>query len=718
MRTSAIALASILWCSSSYAAESIYAISINGKAADEALLATTTEDGDLIVPGDKLTGYGLVGEFSALQSMKALGVTVEIQEEKQLVNLIVPGKLFKAQSFQHNKRIGTPDPMPKGVLINQDIAVSKGFTGLISTSWGYDMRTGLLGGVLVNTGQVNFVSGEASNTRGLTTWTRDFLNNGTSLQVGDVFTNTNGLVSTSNLLGFKFGTERELTGDLFNVPMIAGVADSRSTAELYINDQKQRQYQLETGPYSIAQQSTSNGLNSSSIVLRDQFGREQVINQSFYFSNQSLRPGASEWSVALGKSRFGSIGNDYQDLAFSGSYRRGINPYFTVGTTSQWMDGNANVGLNGIVILGTMGVLNLNTIASQKDGKTDYSYSAGYSYQDRNWSVNLQTQKRGQDTWQLNDQWRGGTIIEKSNLASLSYSHRPFQVGAAYATNTYSNGFKTERVSLSARFADAKNSLSAQIYQQNDDRGFNVFYTRQLGRKQRVSLGYSDQNQSVGMSGRLGRLNYGLATSSTITTANASLDTNKGRFQAQSFMRDGASSTNGRYEGSMWLGEGGLVVQKRINRSFALIEVQDSPGAVVNANGAVLKTNRSGFALMQVPAYSPIRVALDVNSLPFEAQVGSKFTSTTAPRSFGSKGQIAVSYDQPLEFRAIQGGKIITGPGVAELDSVEVPIADDGRIYFSAFVSESIVSIQSGDQFCQIILPKKIDNEVQEFQCK
>lgn len=718
MRASALALASVLWCSSSYSAESIYAISINGKIADEALLATTTVDGDLILPGEKLKAYGLLGSFSDHQSMKALGIKVETIEAQQLINLTVPGSFFKAQTLGSSSLIAKPDPMPKGVLINQDIAVSRSYDGNLSTSWGYDMRTGFLGGVVVNTGQINFASGHGSNLRGLTTWTKDFMDRGLSFQAGDVFTGSNGLVTTSNLLGVKFGTERELTGDLLNVPLIAGVADSRTTAEIYLNDQKQRQYNLELGPYSIAQQSALNGLNTSSVVLRDQFGREQIVNSSFYFTNQALHPGASEWSVEFGKTRFGSIGNDYRDLAISGSYRRGVSPFLTLGGTAQWMGGNANLGLNSTIILGTAGVLSLNALASQKDGKADLSYSAAYSYQNRNWSLNLQTQKRGKDTWQLNDQWRSGFVIEQSNTASLSYSHRPIQVGVAYTQNRYSTGFESERLSLTGRFANAKNSVSAQLYQQNSDRGFYVFYTRQLGKKQRMSAGVTDRNNSIGMSGRLGRLNYGIGSNSTNSSANASLDTNVGRFQAQSYMRDGDTSLNGRYEGSIWLGEGGMVIQKPITRSFALVEIEKSPNALVNANGTNRRTNKAGFALFPMPAYQATRVMLDVNSLPFEAQVQAKKITTIAPRNFGSKATISVSYEEPIEFRAIHNGEVIRGPGVATLGDQQVPMTDDGRIYFSSFKTNAEVQIKTEASSCLVTLPATAFNEVQDLECK
>lgn len=715
----AFALAPLLWCSSSYGAESIYAISINGKTVDEALLATTTDRGDLLVPAAKLKSYGLVGDFASIQSMKALGVGVEVNGEKQLVALTVPGKYFKPQVVGSADALVEADPAPKGILINQDLAVIRSYRGDWAASWGYDMRTGLAGGVLINTGQLNVQPGGSTNTRGLTTWTKDLLKKGLSVEIGDVFTPTLGITSTSNLLGFKIGTERELTGDLYPVPVIAGIADSRTTAEIYLNNERQRQLNLDQGPYSIEQGSMLNGLNSSSVVLRDQFGREQIIQNDFYFTNRALRPGASEWAVTGGLSRYGSIGNDYRDLALASFYRRGLSPFLTLGSSAQVMGKNANLGLDATVVLGTAGVLNLSSLASQSDGQSALSYSAGYSYQTRNWSVNAQTQKRSTDAWQLSDQWRGGSVITRSNLATVSYTHRPFQVGLSWSSNTYSSGAHNERLSLTGRYSGAKSSLSAQFYRDRDESGFYVFYTRQLGVRQRASMSFSDNHRSLAFNGRAGRVNYGLGTSDTGSYANAGLDTRSGRFQAQSTTRNGDIGVTGRYEGSIWLGEGGALVGRTLNRSFALVEVADTANAKLNANGSNQVTNSSGYALFPLSAYRTSNVGLDVSSLPLDAQINQRTQTTTPPRLFGSKVIFPISYIKPLELRAMFQGKIVRGSGVAVADDLEVPIADDGRIFLPTYNPGRSITIKTDSITCSGVLPSdKDENVLVQIQCK
>ena len=673
----------------------------------------------MLVPSAKLKSYGLVGDFASIQSMKALGVGVEVNGERQLVALTVPGKYFKPQAVGSVDALVEANPSPRGVLINQDMAIVRSYRGDWAASWGYDMRTGLADGVLINTGQLNVQPGGFTNTRGLTTWTKDFIKKGLSVEIGDVFTPSLGITSMSNLLGFKVGTERELTGDLYPVPVIAGIADSRTTAEIYLNNERQRQLNLDQGPYSIQQGSILNGLNSSSVVLRDQFGREQIIQSDFYFTNRALRQGASEWAVTGGLSRFGSIGNDYRDLAFAGFYRRGLSSFLTLGSSAQTMGKNANLGLDATVVLGTAGVLTLSSLASHSDGQNALSYLAGYSYQTRNWSINAQTQKRAPDSWQLSDQWRDGSVITRSNLASLSYTHRPFQIGLSWSSNVYSSGTQNERLSLTGRYSGAKSTLSAQLYRDRDESGFYVFYTRQLGTRQRASMSFSDDHKSLAFNGRAGRINYGVGSSDTGSYANAGLDTRSGRFQAQSTTRDGDISLTGRYEGSLWLGEGGALVGRTLNRSFALVEAADTSDARLNANGSSQVTNKRGYTLFPLSAYRTSNVGLDVSSLPLDAQINQRTQTTTPPRLFGSKVIFPISYIKPLELRAMFQGKIVRGSGVAVADDLEVPIADDGRIFLPIYHPGGTILINSDSVTCSGVLPiDKDDKDLEEIECQ
>jgi len=289
----------------------------------------------------------------------------------------------------------------------------------------------------------------------------------------------------------------------------------------------------------------------------------------------------------------------------------------------------------------------------------------------------------------------------------------------SWSSNTYSTGAQNERLSLTGRYSGAKSTLSVQLYRDRDESGFYVFYTRPFGNRQRASMSFSDDHRSVAFNGRAGKINYGLGTSDTGSYANAGLDTRAGRLQAQSTMREGQTSLSGRYEGSVWLGEGGALIGRTLNRSFALVEVADTSDAKLNANGSSQVTNKRGYTLFPLSAYRTSKVGLDVSSLPLDAQINQRTQTTTPTRLFGSKVTFAVSYTKPLELRAMFQGKIVRGSGVAVADDLEVPIADDGRIFLPTYKPGRSITIKTDSVTCSGVLPiDKDDKDLEEIECE
>jgi len=304
-------------------------------------------------------------------------------------------------------------------------------------------------------------------------------------------------------------------------------------------------------------------------------------------------------------------------------------------------------------------------------------------------------------------------------LASLSYTHRPFQIGLSWSSNVYSSGTQNERLSVTGRYSGAKSTLSAQLYRDRDESGFYVFYTRQFGARQRANMSFSDDHRNLAFNGRAGRINYGVGSTDTGSYANAGLDTRSGRFQAQSTTRNGDIGLTGRYEGSIWLGEGGALVGRTLNRSFALVEVADTSNAELNANGSRQITNKRGYALFPLSAYRTSNVGLDVSSLPLDAQINERTQTATPPRLFGSKVTFPISYTKPLELRAIFQGEIVRGSGVAVADDLEVPIADDGRIYLSNYRAGGTISIKTDIVACSGVLPiERSEKHLEEIECE
>jgi len=121
--------------------------------------------------------------------------------------------------------------------------------------------------------------------------------------------------------------------------------DRPSTVETFINGRSVQQTRLNPGTYDIRDFPFAQGANDVRLVIRDDTGRENVINFSLNFDRSLLARGLAEFGVFTGlESTPGPDGVDYSDtLGASGFYRRGLTDELTAG-------GNFRVNENGGVL--------------------------------------------------------------------------------------------------------------------------------------------------------------------------------------------------------------------------------------------------------------------------------------------------------------------------------------------------------------------------------
>ncbi len=118
-----------------------------------------------------------------------------------------------------------------------------------------------------------------------------------------------------------------------------------STVETFINGRSVQQTRLNPGTYDIRDFPFAQGANDVRLVIRDDTGRENVINFSLNFDRSLLASGLTEFGLFGGvESNPGGDGIDYSDtLGASGFYRRGLTDELTAG-------GNFRVNENGGVV--------------------------------------------------------------------------------------------------------------------------------------------------------------------------------------------------------------------------------------------------------------------------------------------------------------------------------------------------------------------------------
>lgn len=475
-----IALAMALACSSAVqaadipkeAVETIVALEVNSSPRLENIDVMQMPDGDvwLSVETWKELNVTLPDDAAGSVSAKSLGVEAKFNTVSQSINLIVPKALLPMQQLRkHTARVEATDPQPKGVLINYDLSGTVNQAGNWGVSAGHDVRTGLAGGVLRTTGQLNASSKGTEYVRGLTTWQRDRLKSGTTVQVGDVFTGSTTLTPTVNLGGVRFATDRGLSGGepTWPVPLLGGVAETRSTADLYVNQTRTGQHTVAPGPYQLDHYPVVNGRNEVQLILKDDFGREQVVSRSFYHSPKSLKKGTTEFDISAGLLRKGSS-QTYQAPAIAAKVERGMTDNWTTGLAIQATKESRNLTATNRLTLGSRGALNLDVSTSTSNDAKGSAWAASYEYNTRDWSVRASKSRYSDDYWSLSHELSDETAAASSQLkdtASLSASFSPrgrnYSLAGSYVAINYQNGRKVERVGLEGRYRKNAHSISA-----------------------------------------------------------------------------------------------------------------------------------------------------------------------------------------------------------------------------------------------------------------
>lgn len=118
-----------------------------------------------------------------------------------------------------------------------------------------------------------------------------------------------------------------------------------SHAELYINNVKTREWDLQPGSVNLPSLLNS-GQGDATLVLTDAFGRQQTITQPFYVTQQLLKEGLHDFSYGLGAMRNFNTNKvfDYGDLALFGNHRYGFTNNLSAGMAFTTTTKKANLG--------------------------------------------------------------------------------------------------------------------------------------------------------------------------------------------------------------------------------------------------------------------------------------------------------------------------------------------------------------------------------------
>lgn len=376
---------------------------------------------------------------------------------------------------------------------------------------------------------------------------------------GDLRLNSLSILRTPEIAGFAVEKSRQIFDPFYSVARIGGrqiFLDNRSEVEVLINGASYQTFQLDAGTYDLANLPIEQGANDIQLLIRDSFGRQQVIDYNLFFEPLTLAAGEEEYSVGVGVlSEALAFSPDYTDeIAASGYYRRGLSENLIVGGAFQATEDTQVLAASISAVPQFLpGVIDLEVAGSRSDGRSGVAARANYRLQTGNgfdrlsqFSINAEYQSSGFTTID-NILPIDFDLLSVNASYSRSFGPRTFaSVGGSYlkssgrAEDDYTvfldvNHRVTDRLRLTAGVEYGLANVFRSGF------GVRVGLTLALGGRTRANADYRSRNDSFrasiarGADKDIGSLGYDFTVSKFRDEARADLqlDYNANRFEAR-----------------------------------------------------------------------------------------------------------------------------------------------------------------------------------------
>lgn len=476
-----------------------------------------------------------------------------------------------------------------------------------------------------------------------TTFTRDFPNNNLTLRVGDANTRSATLGRSVFFGGIQLGRNFSLSPGFISqpIPVIRGTSNAPSTVELYINDALRQTSNVPTGPFAIDNFPLLTGSGQARVVVRDLLGRETVLVQPFFTSAELLEEGLSDWSAETGAVRrnLGTLNADYGEGFASGSLRYGVSKDLTIegrAEVSRNVRGGS-IGVSYALPFAILGQAALGVSDSDASGR-GLEYVLGLEKTVLQHGFTARAESASRDYRQVG--LDPGTLPQKLQL-SASYSYAAESFGAL--------GLGLARIESFDR--SAINSLSANVsFRVGQRSSLTVSATKVSGNNSGSSVGLSfvmpldgqlslassyttrgGQNEGFvsankGLTSETGigwRALAGTRLNSLYSEAGVYFQGNQSQLSADVSASKNQQNLRLGAQGGLVFTDGQLFASRRVQDSFALVEVPGYPNVGIGFQGSDLtRTNADGVALLpRLLPYQANNIRLNPNELPINAEI-------------------------------------------------------------------------------------------------
>ena len=487
------------------------------------------------------------------------------------------------------------------------------------------------------------LSSNAKVTRLDTTWTIDYPEKMQSLRLGDAINVPGSWGRSVRFGGIQFGTNFGTQPGFLTFPpqSVAGQAVLPSTVEVFINNSLISRQSVPPGPFAINNLPIVTGAGEVQLVVRDLFGREQLITRPFYASQMLLREGLENFSYELGfvRENFGINSNDYGSWLGTGTYRRGMSENLTGEVRAEAMPGQVTAGMGGDYLMPQFGTLSTYMAGSQSGSSQGGLLLLGIERQALLWSFGAQSQWISSGFTQV-----GLTSLQLApsqvSSANLGYAlHKGGSIGAAYVMQLNRDQADTRIASLSYSVSLGKiGSLSTSAIRSfAEDANTSIFALLSISLDQATTFSGSHMVNTANDESRRESTatlqrnlpageGYGYrlqARTDKSKEAAYTYQNNVGTYSVVAAQNGDVTSTYLSVAGGMAVLGGDAFMSRRIDQSFAVARVADYPNVRILAdNQPAGRTGASGSALIpRLRAYDKNVISIDQRDLPLDAKI-------------------------------------------------------------------------------------------------
>jgi outer membrane usher protein len=627
-------------------------VSVNGQDADHVALALQTPDGRILVSSRDLRSWRLpmpashpiehMAEHYYLLDSFA-GLTYRVAGPEQTLNIDAPASLFTPVTLEGRAAgFNDPTPSPLGAFLNYD-AVSQ------HTDHGTSTSALLEGNVFgpFGTGVVRLLErpaqiGDAGSVRLESTWTRDDPLNATTFRLGDSVTGASGSWGGAVRFGGMQWASNFLTRPgLVTMPLpgVTGEAALPSTLDLYVNGALQAQHSVPPGPFDLRDIPIVTGEGDIRLVVHDALGREQIITQSYYASPQMLRKGLSDYSYEIGFTRdnFGIVSNDYGRALLVGTHRTGLTDRLTGEFHGELLRDQQTLGVGAAYLLPAAGVLGASFAGSHTDRGTGGLLALTIERNGRHFGFGMNAQWASPDFTSLGlASGQSAPLRTLQEFVQVGFGSLG-SVGLSSTRREYRDRAPVQLLSVqqNTRLGQLGYlSLSVlRILTGKPDTVATLFFSCSVGERTSMTLSTTSQAGGLGTSLQVQKnlpagngIGYGITAGAGDTAtrqASLALQSDIGTYSLEADAVSGSVATRISASGSVALLAGQVLAGRRINDSFAVAQVLDSPAVhLYSDNQPAGRTNESGYVLIpRLRPYQANVIGIDPADLPLDVAI-------------------------------------------------------------------------------------------------